>query len=206
MECITASIEDVNRLFKRATYLDLIIQHPRRVWQKEWPDAIALSPEKRKPTSSYTSTDQAGYDKRIACRFRRLRRRGPSSTLPVLGRSRKESKKTYFALTIKGPSWLWQTNSVPLSEMAPPCAQFHSFYSWVFVNRKERIPTWSCTSTNQAGCGKRTACRCRRRRRREPSSTQSPAGFSLAEMKENLRRLVHPQAKLAMTNEQRSVV
>ena len=59
---------------------------------------------------------------------------------------------------------------------------------------------------DQAGYGRRTACRCRRQPHREPSSTPSPAGFSLVEKTETLRRLVHPQTKLAVANEQRAVV
>ena len=43
------------------------------------------------------------------------------------GFRKKKRKKTYVVLYIHKPSWLWQTKSVPLSETAPPCAQFHLF-------------------------------------------------------------------------------
>jgi hypothetical protein len=60
-----------------------------------------------------------------------------------------------------------------------------------FSSIKKNKSTSSCTSTDQAGYGKRTACRYRRRRRHAPSSTPSTAGFSLTEKKETLRRFVH---------------
>jgi hypothetical protein len=122
------------------------------------------------PTSSRTSTDQAGYGKRTACRFWRQRHRGTSSTrsqlatlttekrksllrlvhpetklamaneqraivgdsatvrpvplIPCSQRSRQKRENPYFVSYIHRPSWLWQTNSVPLLETAPPWDQF----------------------------------------------------------------------------------
>ena len=51
----------------------------------------------------------------------------PVPLLLLTGFHYQKRKKTYDVLYIHRPSWVWQTNSVPLSETAPPCAQFHFF-------------------------------------------------------------------------------
>ena len=44
----------------------------------------------------------------------------------------------YFVSYIQRPSWLWQTNSVPLSETAPPWDQFHLITARSARDRKEK--------------------------------------------------------------------
>ena len=49
-------------------------------------------------------------------------------------------EKPYFDLYIKGPSWLWQTKSVPFAETAPPCEQFHFDCSlWLSYREKKTL-------------------------------------------------------------------
>ena len=49
----------------------------------------------------------------------------PVPLAPPGERTHENGKKPYDVLYIQRPSWLWQTNRVPFSETAPPCAQFH---------------------------------------------------------------------------------
>jgi hypothetical protein len=159
--------------------------------------------EERIPTSSDTSRDQAGYGKRTACHCRRQPRRGTSSTCLVLDPSHnKKRENPYFVSYIQRPSGLWQTNSVPLSETAPPWDQFHLIPARSARDRKEKIPTSSDTSRDPAGYGKRTACHCRRQRHRGTSSTCLVLDLSDNKKREkSLLRCIHPKTKLAMANE-----
>jgi 2,4-dienoyl-CoA reductase-like NADH-dependent reductase (Old Yellow Enzyme family) len=74
------------------------------------------------------------------------------------------------------------------------------------TKHEERNPTSSRTSKVQAGCGKRTACHCWRQPRRGTSSTCLVLDLSHNKKREkSLLRLVHPETKLAVANEQRAI-
>jgi hypothetical protein len=108
--------------------------------------------------------------------------------------TRKE-KNPYFVSYIQRPNWLWQTNSVPFLETAPPWDQFHLSCSGPVSQQEKRIiPTSSRTSRDPAGYGKRTACHYWRLPRRGTCSTCLVLDLSHNKKREkSLLRLVHPQ-------------